>query len=191
VIQLDFGFLYTAAATVAELPPGRVFDIDQQTLIQIVLNIINVAALAGVLAFLLYRPVRNVLNKRSTKIQGQLMQAEEELEKATDLRHKYEQKMEEVEREREEILGEARKVAADSSRRLLAEAKKEAETIRERAAANVEMEWERAENDMRTAIIDVSAVIAEKFVTLAINKETHDKLFEESISNLEGMKWKD
>ena len=188
---MDFGFLYTAAAAAAELPPGRVFDIDQQTLIQIVLNIINVAALAGIMAFLLYRPVRNVLNKRSSKIQGQLIQAEEELEKATELRRKYEQKMEEIEREREDILGEARKVAADSSRRLLAEAKKEAETVRERAAANVEMEWERAENDMRTAIIDVSAVIAEKFVTLAINKETHDKLFEESISNLEGMTWKD
>jgi len=188
---LDFGFLLTAAATVAELPPGRVFDIDSQTLIQIVANIVNVAVLAAVLAFLLYRPVRNVLNKRSAKIQGQLLQAEEELEKATDLRHKYEQKMEEIEREREDILGEARKVAADSSRRMLADAKKEADTIRERAAANVEIEWERAENDMRTAIIDVSSVIAEKFVTLAINKETHDKLFEESISNLEGMKWRD
>ena len=188
---MDFEFFYTAAATVAELPPGRVFDIDSQTLIQIVANIINVAVLAAILAYLLYRPVRNVLNKRSAKIQGQLQQAEEELEKATDLRRKYEQKMEDIEREREDILAEARKVAADSSRRLIAEAKKEADTIRERAAANVEMEWERAENDMRTAIIDVSAVMSEKFVKLAINKETHDKLFEETISDLDGMKWRD
>jgi len=188
---LDFGFLFSSALEVADLPAGRVFGIDQQTLIQIVANIINVAALAAVLAYLLYRPVRNILNKRSSKIHGQLLQAEEELEKATELRRKYEQKMEDVEREREDILGEARKVAADSSRRLLADAKKEADSIRERAAANVEMEWERAENDMRTAIIDVSAVIAEKFVTLAINKETHDKLFEESISGLEDMKWRD
>jgi len=175
----------------ADLPPGRVFDIDQQTLIQILLNILNVAALAAVVAFLLYRPVRNVLQKRTARIQGQLVQAEEELEKATELRKKYEKRLEEVEREREEILVEARKIAADSSRRLIAEAKKEADTIRERATANVEMEWERAENDMRTAIIDVSAVMAEKFVSLAINKETHDRLFEETISDLEGMKWRD
>jgi len=191
VIYLDFGFLLSSAATVAELPPGRVFDIDQQTIIQIVANIINVAALAGILAYLMYRPVRNILNKRTSRIQGQLVQAEEELEKATELRKKYEKRMEEVEREREDILVEARKIAADSSRRLLAEAKKEADTIRERAAANVEMEWERAENDMRTAIIDVSAIMAEKFVSLAINKETHDRLFDETISDLEGMKWRD
>jgi len=185
---LDFGFLLSTAA---ELPPGRVCGIDQATLINIVANVVNVAVLAAFLAYLLYRPVRNILNKRTTKIQGQLNQAEEELEKATELRRKYELKMEDVEREREEILGEARKVAADSSRRLIAEAKKEADTIKERAAATVEMEWERAENDMRTAIIDVSAVMSEKFVKLAINKETHDRLFEETISDLEGMKWRD
>jgi len=189
VILLDFGFLLNAAA--AELPAGRVFGIDQQTFIQIIANVLNVAGLAAVLVYLLYRPVRTVLKKRTNRIQGQLMQAEEELENATALRHKYERRMEEVEKEREEILNEARRVAADSSRRLVAEAKKEADSIRERAAQNVEMEWERAENDMRTAIIDVSAVMAEKFVSLAINKETHDRLFAETVSDLEGMKWRD
>ena len=188
---MDFGFLLSFAAAAVENPPGRVFGIDQQTFIQIAANIINVSALAAVLAFLLYKPVRNMLHKRTSRIQGQLIQAEEELEKATELRHKYEQRMEDIEKEREDILAEARKLAADSSRRILSEAKKEADVIRERAAANVEMEWERAENDMRTAIIDVSAVMAEKFVSLAINKETHDRLFEETISNLEGMTWTD
>ena len=188
---MDFGFLQFAVETAAELPPGRVFGIDQTTLINIIANLLNVAVLAAFLTYLLYKPVRNILNKRTNKIQGQLIQAEEELEKATELRRSYEHKLEEIEREREEILSEARKIAADSSRRMLAEAKKEADTIKERAAANVEMEWERAENNMRTAIIDVSAVMAEKFVSLAINKETHDKLFKETISDLEGMTWKD
>ena len=186
---MDFGFLLNAVA--GELPAGRVFAIDQQTFIQIIANVLNVAVLAAILAYLLYRPVRTVLNKRTNRIQGQLLQAEEELENATHLRHKYEQRMEDVEKEREEILNEARRIAADSSRRLVAEAKKEADSIRERAAQNVEMEWERAENDMRTAIIDVSAVMAEKFVSLAINKETHDRLFDETVSDLEGMKWRD
>ena len=170
---------------------SSLFSMELQTVLQAVANIINVGVLAAILSYLLYKPVRDILNKRTNRIQGQLMQAEEELEKATELRRKYEQRMEEVEREREDILSEARKIAADSGKRLLADAKKEADTIKERAAANVEMEWERAENDMRTAIIDVSAVMAEKFVSLAINKETHDKLFEETISDLEGMTWRD
>jgi len=186
---LDFGFLLYSVAT--ELPPGRIFDIDQQTLVQIVASIINVAVLAAVLAFLLYRPVRNILKKRTERISGQLIQANEDLAKAAELKQIYERKIEEIEREREEILVETRKTAADSSRRLLAEAKKDADAIKERASAGVKAEWDRAENDMRTAIIDVSSVMAEKFVSLAINKETHDKLFEETVSDLEGMKWGD
>ena len=186
---MDFGFLLSSAAD--QLPAGRVFGIDQQTLIQIVANVLNVAILAAFLAYLLYRPVRTILNKRTSRIQAQLFQAEEELEKATEMRHQYEQRMGDIEREREEILSEARKDAAESGRQLIAEAKKDAELIRERATANVEMEWERAECDMRAAIIDVSAVMAEKFVSLAINKETHDRLFEETVSDLEGMTWRD
>jgi len=175
----------------ADLPPGRVFGIDQQTLIQIIAGVFNVAVLAAVLAFLLYRPVRDVLKKRTERINGQLIQANEELEKAAELRATYTQKMEEIERERDEILMEARKTAADSSRRLISEAKKDADAIKERAVASVKMEWERAENDMRTAIIDVSAVMAEKFVTLAIDKDTQDKLFDETAADLEDMKWVD
>jgi len=142
------------------------------------------------MAILLYRPVRAILQKRTSRIEGQLKHAEDEMEKAAKLRREYEQKLEEIDNEREEILSEARKTAAETGRRLVADAKKEAEAIKERAASNVEMEWERAEADMRTAIIEVSAAMAEKFVTLAINKETHDRLFLETMSDLEVITWR-
>jgi len=164
---------------------------DMDTVISAGANLINVGVLAAVLAFLLYRPVRDILRKRTERIQGQLAQAEDDMAKAELLRQEYELKLGEISREREEILGEARKNAAETSRRLIAEAKKEADSLRERAAANVELEWERAENGMRTAIIEISAVMAEKFVTLAINKETHDRLFAETMSDLEDVTWRD
>jgi len=185
---LDLLLILSAAA---DTPPGRVFGMDAQTFIMAVTYIVNVGVLAFILARLLYRPVREVLQKRTNRIQGQLLQAEEELARAIEMRHQYEQKMEEVEREREDILSEARKAAAESKQRLIADAKKEADAIKDRTEATVKMEWERAENDMRTAIIDVSAVMAEKFVSLAINKETHDRLFDETMKDLEGMTWSD
>jgi len=170
------------------IPP---FGIDMNTVISAVSNLINVAILAVVLAFLLYRPVRDVLRKRTERISRQLQQADDEMTRAMELRQQYEQKIEEIDREREELLGEARKQAADTSRRLLSEAKTEADAVKERAARTVEMEWERAESQMRTAIIDVSSLMAEKFVKLAINKETHDNLLNEAMSDLEGMTWRD
>ena len=163
---------------------------DTQTFIQTLAQLINLLVLAAVLAFLLYRPVRKALRARTDRIQEQISQAEEQMAKATELQQLYEQNIKDVQQERDAILSEARKIAAESSQRLLAEAKKEADSIKTRAAANVEMELERAEADIRTAIIDVSSVMAEKFVTLAINKETHDKLFEEAMTGLEGTKWR-
>ena len=186
---MDFGFILSSAEKL--VPPGRPFGLDDQTLVQIVANWVNFSILVIVMAFLLYRPVRDILRKRTERIQGQLKQAEEEMAKASELKLLYEQKLGDIDREREEILVDARKLAAESGRKIVAEAKKEAEAVRERAAANVEMEWERAESDMRTAIIDVSATLAEKFVNLAINKETHDRLFAEAMSDLEGMTWRD
>jgi len=154
-------------------------------------NLVNVALLAVVLALLLYRPIRNVLRKRTEKIRDQLTHAEGEMTKAIELRQQYEQKIEEIGREREDILAEARRQATETSQHIIASAREEAATVKERAAANVEMEWERAETEMRTAIIEVSAAMAQKFVTLAINKETHDRLFAEAVSDLEGLKWRD
>jgi F-type H+-transporting ATPase subunit b len=185
VIVLTFGLFLSS------LPEGRVFGIDVPFIISMFANLVNVGVLAFFLAILLYRPVRDVLRKRTNRIQGQLANAEEEMAKATELRLLYEQKMEDVEQEREKILNEARKLGAENSRQLIAEAKVEADALRERATANVEMEWERARTEMRTTIIEVSSVLAEKFVSIAMNKEAHDQLFDETMADLEGLTWRD
>ncbi|MCL2391419.1 MAG: ATP synthase F0 subunit B [Oscillospiraceae bacterium] len=170
------------------IPP---FGIDFNTLISAAANLVNVGILGAVLAFLLYRPVRNVLHKRTERIKKQLQQADDEMARAVELRKTYEQKMEDVEKEKEEILTDARKNAAEAGKRLISEAKIEADAARERATANIEMEWERAETQMRTAIIDVSSMMAQKFVSVSIDKETQDNLFDDAVSNLEGMRWRD
>ena len=184
MIILDFGLVLSS------VPDGRPFGMDSQTIVQIVANLINVGVLAFILAFLLYRPIRGILRKRADKIEGQLQHAEDEIAKAEKLRLQYEKKMDEVQRERDIILSDTRKNATETGQRLIAEAKKEADAIRARATANIELEWERAESEMRTAIIEVSSVMAEKFVTLAINKKTHDRLFDDTMADLEGIKWR-
>ena len=175
-------------SALSSLPP---FSMDSETVLRAAFHLANVAVLAVVLAFLLYRPVREVLRKRTERIQKQLEQAEDELKQAMTLRQKYERKISEIEHEREDILENARKLASDAGRRVLSEAKAEADAVKERASKSVEMEWERAQTEMRTAIIDVSAVMAEKLVKHSMNKETHDEILSETMSELEGMSWRD
>jgi F-type H+-transporting ATPase subunit b len=187
VIKLDFTTILLATE---ELRPPFLFELNVDTFTAIALNLFNVGLLALILAKVLYKPVKKALKNRTERIQRELEHAAKEMTDATELKYDYEQKLQEIERERDEILSDARKLASDASRRILNEAKQEAETIKERASASIDAEWERAQTDMRTAIIDVSAVMTEKLVKLAINKETHDKLFEETVSDLEDMTWR-
>ena len=174
----------------ASVPDGRIFGLDGQTLIQIGAQLLNLVILAFFLAKFLYKPVRNALKKREDRVEGELAQAEEEMAKATGLKLEYEQKMQEIQQERDEVIGEARKLAAETSRRLIADAKKDAEALKERTEANIALEWEQAETEMRNAIIEASALMAEKIITFAINKEAQDRLFDETMAGLEGTRWR-
>lgn len=167
------------------LPPGRPFGMDAQTFIQIAANFINFSILALVVALLLYRPVRDVLNKRNARISDQLAKAGDDKAEATALRLQYEQKLKDISTEREEILSAARRQAAETSRQLVSEAKAEADAIKERVSAEVKSEWDRAKPDVKAAIVEVSSIMAEKFVTLSVSKETYDKVFAETIAELE------
>ena len=59
----------------AEIPPGRMFGLDMQTLIQVGPQLLNVGILAFFLSWLLYKPVRAFMAKRSERIAGQLEHA--------------------------------------------------------------------------------------------------------------------
>jgi len=169
------------------IPAGRVFGLDQQTLIQIGIQFFNVSLLAFVMARLLYKPVRDFMSKRADRIKVQMESAEDDMAKASELKAKYEKKIKDINMERDEILDTARKLATEKSKQLLAEAKSETDAIKARATQNIKMEQERAKEEMRQTIIEVSSAMAEKYITLAINKDAHDRLFAEAMSELKEM----
>jgi len=174
----------------AAVPDGRLIGIDSQTIVQVVAHIVNVGILAIILHFLLRNPVKKFMKARADRIEGQLRQAEEDMTKASALRVEYEQKMRDIERERNEILDEARKTAVENGRRIVAEAKVEADAVKERTAANVELEWERARDELRMAVIEISAVMAEKLVSVSVDEESQGRLFDETMSELGGKTWR-
>ena len=176
-------------ASASSVPPGRVFGLDAQTLIQVAAHIFNMGILAFVLAKLLYKPVQGFLQKRAERIRLQLALADEANVKAGEIKRSYEAEFQRLEREKDEILGEARKLAAESSRQMLVEAKKEAEAIKARAHANAEMERLHAQEEMRLAILDVSCALAEKIIAHSMTEEMRSRLYDEAMAELRGTTW--
>ena len=141
------------------------------------------------LTFLLYKPVRKFLNKRTEKIQGQLSNAEEQQSRANELKALYEKKLGQLEEERIDVLETAHEQAAEKRRQMLAEAKKEVTVMKEQAETVIQERRERADQDLRLYIIDTAAALAEKIVAKSIDGETQNKLFDQMMEGLEDTTW--
>ena len=75
MIELDFTLLTSAP----ELREPILFELNINTLTAIGLNLFNVSVLALILAYVLYKPIRNGLKKRTERIEGELAHAAKEL----------------------------------------------------------------------------------------------------------------
>jgi F-type H+-transporting ATPase subunit b len=168
---------------------GRMFGLDQQQVINTAIMLFNVALLAFVMSKLLYNPVRNFMHKRSEKIRAIIEDTLKESEAMTALKAEYEGKLREASAQGEQIIEEARKHAAERARLIIADAKTEADSLKNRALTDIEMERARAREEMKQAIIEVSAAMTEKLVAASVDRDVHERLFAQTMVELEGTSW--
>jgi len=182
--------MFSEVATfLAAVPEGRVFAIDTQALISTGIVLINACILAFALTKILYKPVRNFMRKRTERFAAQFDKAEEETANAGRMKAEYEEKLKDIERERIDVLDEARKVAAEERTKMLEEARREITALKDRAASGIETERERMKDEMSVYILEASLAIAGKFVSHSMDKETQDSLFRQTIAELEETEW--
>lgn len=152
-------------------------------------QLLNTVILCAVLSYLLYKPVTNFLAARREKISGQISSAEAQLEEANKMKDLYEGKLKAIDKEKEAILTEARNRAVLREQEIIAEAKKEAETLKNRAMVDIQREQEKAKDEIKKQIIEVSSIMAGRFVAASIDQSQQDKLVDEVISDLGEVKW--
>lgn len=168
---------------------GYVIILNQQTLIQVGIQILNTIILCAVLSKLLYKPVTGFLNARKEKIAAQIDSAEQKLSDADKLKAEYESKLKNIEAEKMAILDMARASANKNSQQIISEAKAEAETIRNRAMLDIQREQEKAKDEMKNQIVEISSLISGKFIAANMTEEEKNKLIDGTISDLEGVEW--
>lgn len=171
---------YSEALTSVVEVSGRIFDLDRQTLISIGIQLLNACILAVLLTFILYKPVRTFMQKRADNIKTKLQQTDEAMAQANELKALYT----EIEAERMEVLDAAHKLAARQNKQMLIQAKDDIAAMKERAAIALDAELERVDEEIRLHMIDVACVMAGKFVQDSIDKGSHDRLFDETITEL-------
>lgn len=167
----------------------RLIGFDAQWIHDVVLTGINVFILFFALSYLLFNPVRDVLEKRRKKIADELEQAASDKSTAEALKAEYEAKIKEVNKEAESILEAARKKAKVREAEMLDEAKAEAARIIERANREVELERKKALDEMKQEIVDIAAMMAVKAVGNSINVKIQDALIDETLKEMGESTW--
>ena len=159
----------------------RLIGFDPQLLHDAVLTGINIFILFFALSYLLFNPVRDVLEKRKQKIAGELASAAEDKSSAEAMKAEYEAKLRDVNKEAESILETARRKAKAREEEMLDEAKAEAARIIERANREVELE--------KQEIVDIAAFMAEKVVGNSIDVKIQDALIDETLKEMGEHTW--
>lgn len=162
---------------------------DSTLIASLLFQWINTAIMILILGKFLYNPTKKFLKNRREGIAKEISDAETLLAQANDMKVEYEAKLKEISSERAQILEDARKLAKDTEIDIIAEAKKEAETIKNRALIDIEREQEKAKDNMKAEIIEISTLIATKYVTNNIDESTQDRLFDEVIESLGDTSW--
>lgn len=167
----------------------RLFDLDFQQISDSVIMLIAVVALFIGLSYFLWNPIRKLLKDRQNKIASDLDSAALEKTSAEALKEEYEKKLQQADKEVDEILVQARKKAKESEIRVLEEAKQEASRIIARANEEAILEKKRAADEIKKEMITIASLMAAKVVTASINTEIQDKLVEDTLKEMGDATW--
>lgn len=167
----------------------RLFSLDAQFLFDAVVLALSMLVLFSLLSYLLFNPVRDMLEKRKQRVFDEQETAKRERQEATIYKEEYEQKLKEIKKEAEEILSEARKKAMKNEAKIVAEAKEEAARIMERANAEIELEKKHALDDMKQEMIAIATMMAQKIVAASIDTKVQEGLIEETLKEMGEQTW--
>ena len=167
----------------------RLFDLDMQLVHDTILLAIAVFFLFLAMSYLLFNPVRKMLEDRKLKIKGELDDAAADKADAAALKVQYEEKLKDIDKEAEAILSEARQKALRSEAKIVEEAKAEAARIIARANEEALLEKKRVVDEMKQEMISVAAAMAAKVISANIDINIQNQLVDETIKEMGDSTW--
>ena len=152
-------------------------------------QIVNLTLLFLALYFLLFKRVFAMLDERKQKIQQGLEEAQRAQEEWTRAEAVFQERMEQVERERAAIIAQAREEAeqlrAEAVGQAREEAREEARRILAQGQEAFETERQQAVADMRNQVISLVLAATRKVVEESIDEPMQRRLIDRFLSEVD------
>jgi len=131
----------------------------------------------------LYRPVLNMLNERTRRVQESLKEAEHVKEQLARANQDYDDKLAQARQEAAAILAQAQERGKLQEQEIVAQARQEAERIRADAREQAAQEREQLLRDLKSQMAELVTLTASRVLGEEL-KSNHDKLIADSLASL-------
>ena len=173
----------TAAAQAAE-ETERLFGLDYQTIFDTGFTMVNVLILYMFLNYVLFIPLRKLLDERKQRINEQNAKTQSDLETVEKLKAEYQQKLQQANKEADSILSESRQAALKKEQKVLDEAKLKAASILAAAREEAKADRVAAEDSVKNEIKGVASAMAGKITGQKIDTTVSDALLNETLKKV-------
>lgn len=150
-------------------------------ILQILLHMFNFVILAGGLTLLVYKPVNKFLEDRKQYFENLENENRKKAEEAEKLKAEYEEKISEAKDGIAEMLVNAEKEMAETTKAYLAEAREKANSIIAAAEAEAEDRKEHILDSAQTEIGELVVTAAQKLLSDTVSPERDSALYDEFI----------
>lgn len=147
-----------------------------KVLMDLFLNLLNIALLFIIVRILVYKPVKKFLDSRIEKINTAGDEAAAKKAEAEKLKLEYESLLADADLKTREIIIESKKKASEDASVIIAEAKKESEAIFEESKIKIEKEREASLKAMKKEVASLAVDITKKLLAREINDEDNLKI---------------
>jgi F-type H+-transporting ATPase subunit b len=161
-------------------------------------QVINFIVLLFILKRLLYRPVREIIEKRRRLIAKTVQDAEKTKQDALELKEEYQEEIDKLKAIRVRTLEELQKEVMEERKKLITRAEEEAGTVMERERAVLEVEKKRLYEELKDRAVDTACIYASHLLRdisdEALHNAVYGKLLKglgEIVSDLAGIKEKE
>jgi len=148
---------------------------------------LNFIILFGGLAYLLSKPLRNYLQKRSLEIKQSLEEAENSRQEAEDKLKEAKAQLEDLGERITQIKKEAESTGQSEKDRIIKEAKREAERIKRLTQQEIELLIEAGIREIKGYTIEMAAVLAQERIKKRMTPQDHSLLIDKCIERLSGL----
>lgn len=154
----------------------------------ILISLANLLILYFLIKKFLYAPVKKALAQRQSAIEQDYSEAQKARTDALADKAEYEKQLSEAHEEAGRIIKEAASVASYRENEIISEARDRAAGIVREAANEAELLKRKADEDIKSEIVDVSALLTEKLLDREINENDHRNLIDSFIDKIDDIR---